>query len=66
MFEIDNPVTRKKVMSSLGNVENKIFISVNGNKIFFVTKQYTEKWGLMSKKEVAQKLCEKITTQLNH
>ena len=34
MFEIDNPVTRKKVLSSLGNVENKIFISVNGNKIF--------------------------------
>ena len=34
MFEIDNPITRKKVLSSLGNVENKIFISVNGNKIF--------------------------------
>ena len=34
MFEIDNPVTRKKVLSSLGNVENQIFISVNGNKIF--------------------------------
>ena len=34
MFEIDNPITRKKVLSSLGNVENTIFISVNGNKIF--------------------------------
>ena len=34
MFEIDNPTTRKKVLSSLGNVENTIFISVNGNKIF--------------------------------
>ena len=26
MFEIDNPNTRKKVLSSLGNVENKLFI----------------------------------------
>ena len=34
MFEIDNPITRKKVLSSLGNVENTIFISINGNKIF--------------------------------
>ena len=32
MFEIDNPITRKKVLSSLGNVENTIFISVNGIK----------------------------------
>ena len=34
MFEIDNPITRKKVLSSLGNVENKTYIKVNGNKIF--------------------------------
>ena len=34
MFEIDNPLTRKKVLSSLGNVENKTYIKVNGNKIF--------------------------------
>ena len=36
MFEIDNPLTRKKVLSSLGDVENKTYIKVNGNKIFAV------------------------------
>ena len=36
MFEIDNPLTRKKVLSSLGNVEYKTYIKVNGNKIFAV------------------------------
>ena len=36
MFEIDNPITRKKVLSSLGNVENMTYIKVNGNKIFAV------------------------------
>ena len=34
MFEIDNPNTRKKVLSSLGNVENKLFISINGIKLY--------------------------------
>jgi hypothetical protein len=34
MFEIDNPITRKKVLSSLGNVENKLFISINGTKLY--------------------------------
>ena len=34
MFEIDNPKTRKKVLSSLGNVENKLFISINGTKLY--------------------------------
>ena len=34
MFEIDNPNTRKKVLSSLGNVENKLFISINGTKLY--------------------------------
>ena len=34
MFEIDNPDTRKKVLSSLGNVENKLFISINGTKLY--------------------------------
>ncbi len=48
------------------NVSNNNVFNQETNKIFFVTKQYTEKWGLMSKKEVAQKLCEKITTHLNH
>ena len=36
MFEIDNPITRRKVLSSLGNVEYKTYIKVNGNKIFAV------------------------------
>ena len=34
MFEIDNPIIRKKVLSSLGNVENKLFISINGTKLY--------------------------------
>ena len=34
MFEIDNPITRKKVLLSLGNVENKLFISINGTKLY--------------------------------
>ncbi len=34
MFEIDNPNTRKKVLSSLGNVENMLFISINGTKLY--------------------------------
>ena len=34
MFEIDNPNTRKKVLSSLGNVENKLFININGTKLY--------------------------------
>ena len=34
MFEIDNPNTRKKVLSSLGNVENKLFISINGTQLY--------------------------------
>ena len=48
------------------NVSDNNVFNQETNKIFFVTKQYTEKWGLMSKKEVAQKLCEKITVHLNH
>ena len=34
MFEIDNPNIRKKVLSSLGNVENKSFIRINGTKLY--------------------------------
>ena len=48
------------------NVSDKNVFNQETNKIFFVSKQYTEKWGLMSKKEVAQKLCEKINIHLNH
>ena len=36
MFEIDNPITRKKLLTSLGNVENKIFININSNKTYAV------------------------------
>tara|TARA_B110000014_G_scaffold233988_1_gene197625 strand:- start:265 stop:858 length:594 start_codon:yes stop_codon:yes gene_type:complete len=36
MFEIDNPITRKKLLTSLGNVENKIFINISGNKTYAV------------------------------
>mgnify|MGYP001205950823 CR=1 FL=1 len=36
MFEIDNPITRKKLLTSLGSVENKIFININGNKTYAV------------------------------
>ena len=31
---IPEPNTRKKVLSSLGNVENKLFISINGTKLY--------------------------------
>ena len=34
MFEIDNPNTRKKVLSSLGNIEKKLFMSINGTKLY--------------------------------
>ena len=39
MFEIDNPNTRKKVLSSLGNVENKLFISINGTKLYAIPEE---------------------------
>ena len=48
------------------NVSDNNVFNQETNKIFFVSRQYTEKWGLMSEKEVAQKLCEKITIHLNH
>lgn len=34
MFEIDNPETRKKILSNLGNVEKKIFLNINNQKIY--------------------------------
>tara|TARA_B100000029_G_scaffold430738_1_gene441863 strand:+ start:608 stop:1201 length:594 start_codon:yes stop_codon:yes gene_type:complete len=34
MFEIDNPETRKKVLSSLGKVETKIYLGINDDLIY--------------------------------
>lgn len=34
MFEIDDPVIRGRVLGSLGGVEDTIYISLNGEKIF--------------------------------
>ena len=43
MFEIDSSITRKKVLSKLGGVENLIFISINGDKIFAKPEDDTER-----------------------
>ncbi len=34
MFEIDNPETRKKVLSSLGNIETKIYLGINDDLVY--------------------------------
>ena len=43
MFEIDSPITRKNVLSQLGGVENLIFISINGDKVFASPEDDTER-----------------------
>ena len=43
MFEIDSPITRKNVLSQLGGVENLIFVSINGDKIFATPEGDTER-----------------------
>ena len=43
MFEIDSPTTRKNVLSQLGGIENLIFISINGDKIFATPEDDTER-----------------------
>ena len=43
MFEIDSPITRKNVLSQLGGVENLIFISINGEKVFATPEGDTER-----------------------
>jgi hypothetical protein len=51
MLEIDNPETRKKILSQLGSVENQIFISVNGEKIYATPEddiERTDKYGKTS------------------
>ena len=51
----------------LGNnvSENSIF-NQDTNKIYFTSKLYSENWELMTKKEVAKKLCQKISLHLNN
>ena len=43
MFEIDSSITRKNVLSQLGGIENLIFISINGDKIFATPEDDTER-----------------------
>ena len=43
MFEIDNPITRKNILSQLGRVEMEIFISLNGEKIYATPEADTER-----------------------
>ena len=43
MFEIDNPITRKNILSQLGRVEMEIFISLNGKKIYATPEADTER-----------------------
>ena len=43
MFEIDNPITRKNILSQLGRVEIEIFISLNGEKIYATPEADTER-----------------------
>ena len=43
MFEIDSPITRKNVLSQLGGVENLIYISIDGDKIFATPEGDTER-----------------------
>ena len=45
--------------------ENSIF-NQDTNKIYFTSKLYSENWELMTKKEVAKKLCQKISLHLNN
>ena len=43
MFEIDNEIKRKEFLSSVGGIENKIFIQINDEKIFSRPEQDTER-----------------------
>ncbi|MGY9025018.1 MAG: DUF3501 family protein [Candidatus Pelagibacterales bacterium] len=36
MFEIDNPIIRKKVLGELGGVEHKIYIQIGNSKIYAI------------------------------
>ena len=43
MFEIDNEVKRKDFLNSIGGIENKIFIEINGKKIISRPEQDTDR-----------------------
>ena len=43
MFEIDNEVKRKDFLNSIGGIENKIFIEINGKKIKSRPEQDTDR-----------------------
>ena len=63
----DEKLNKKGCDWVLGNnvSENSIF-NQDTNKIYFTSKLYSENWELMSKKEVAKKLCQKISLHLNN
>ena len=43
MFEIDNEIKRKKFLTSVGGIENKIFIEIDGKKIISRPEQDTDR-----------------------
>lgn len=43
MFEIDDPITRARVLGQLGGVENHIHLSVNGDRIDAVAEEDVER-----------------------
>ena len=63
----DEKLSKKGCDWVLGNnvSENSIF-NQDTNKIYFTSKLYSENWELMTKKEVAKKLCQKISLHLNN
>ena len=63
----DEKLNKKGCDWVLGNnvSENSIF-NQDTNKIYFTSKLYSENWELMTKKEVAKKLCQKISLHLNN
>ena len=63
----DEKLNKKGCDWVLGNnvSENSIF-NQETNKIYFTSKLYSENWELMTKKEVAKKLCQKISLHLNN
>ena len=43
MFEIDNEIKRKEFLTSVGGIENKIFIEIDGKKIISRPEQDTDR-----------------------
>ena len=63
----DEKLNKKGCDWVLGNdvSENSVF-NQDTNKIYFTSKLYSENWELTTKKEVAKKLCQKISLHLNN